>query len=77
MSPIDADGLCVDLTDELGQVLQTKLVHVLVPKVDHFVRVWWVQYLTGKDRVPEKLSQDFRGRENVLTQLKECLLDRI
>ena len=77
MTAIDADSLSVDLADELGQVLQTKLVHVLVPKVDHFVRVWWVQYLTGKDRVTKELSQDFRGRENVLTQLKECLLDRI
>lgn len=77
MTAIDADSLSVDLADELGEVLQTELVHVLVAEVHHSVRVRSIQHFSRQDWMAQKLTKDLGRREDVLSKFKERLLDRI
>ena len=70
MATINANSLCIDLANELGEVLQTELVHVLISKVHDSVGVGRVQYFTWKHRMSQKLSQDLWCRKNVLAKLK-------
>ena len=77
MSTIDANSLSIDLADELGEILQTELVHILVPEIHDSVRVGRLKHLTRQDRMPQELSQDLWRRENVLAKLQQGLLDRV
>ena len=77
MATIDTNSLSVDFADELCQILQTELVHILVAEVHDSVGVGRFKYLTRQDRMSQELSENFRSRENVLAKLQQGLFDRI
>lgn len=58
MTTINADSLSVDLANELGEILETELVHVIVAEVDHSVRIGRVKHLSWQDRMAQELSQN-------------------
>ena len=61
MATIYTNGLSIYLTNELGQILQAELIHVLVSEVHDPLRIRRFKHLARQDWMPEKFSEDLRS----------------